>query len=79
MHQVEGVVGVGSGVTYHIEDIEVVPVQEGPVIYDPLDIDICMNEVGVVFVRQETPPDISMTWVELNELRRIGAFRRPEW
>jgi len=28
VHQVEGVVGVGSGVTYHIEDIEVVRPEE---------------------------------------------------
>jgi len=48
------------------------------VIYDPLDIDICMNELGVLFVRRDEN-DISQTWVELNELRRIGAFRRPEW
>jgi hypothetical protein len=48
------------------------------VIYDPHDQNICMNELGVLFyLRAHDGGETS--WVELNELKRNGEFRRPEW
>lgn len=56
-------------------------------IYDPIDVNICMNEVGVLFYRRAPKaengtvrkPGDETEWVELNELKRTGEFRRPEW
>jgi hypothetical protein len=48
------------------------------VIYDPEDLNICMNQLGVLFYRR-AHDDGSTDWVELNEARRTGEFRRPEW
>ena len=46
-------------------------------IYDPMDMNICMNEVGVLFYLR--PEGEEPRWVELNEMKRNGEFRRPEW
>ena len=48
-------------------------------IYDPVDQNICMNEVGVLFCLRANPQGDEHDWVELNEMRRNGEFRRPEW
>ena len=48
-------------------------------IYDPFDVNMCMNERGVLFYRRPQETDPTQQWAELNELRRTGEFRRPEW
>jgi len=48
-------------------------------IYDPIDTNICMNSVGVLFYLLQTPDGDDNAWVELNELKRTGEFRQPEW
>jgi hypothetical protein len=48
-------------------------------IYDPHDQNICMNEAGVLFYLRANPQGNDEDWVELNELKRNGEFRRPEW
>jgi hypothetical protein len=56
-------------------------------IYDPHDVNMCMNEVGVLFYRRAPLADDNRVrqigdeaeWVQLNELHRNGEFRRPEW
>lgn len=55
------------------------PTEGDIVIYDPLDVNICMNELGVLFYRRDEGAPPEETWVELNELKRNGEFRRPEW
>jgi hypothetical protein len=57
------------------------------VIYDPTDVNMCMNEAGVLFYRRaplRDPKEVRQIgdetdWVELNEMMRNGEFRRPEW
>jgi len=49
-------------------------------IYDPTDVNMAMNSVGVLFYRR--PEDSGQNlWVELREnIRKESAdFRRPEW
>lgn len=46
-------------------------------IYDPTDVNICMNEMGVLFYRR--PEGSVPEWEELNEMNTRGEFRRPEW
>lgn len=48
-------------------------------IYDPVDQNICMNELGVPFYLRADPQGEETDWVELNEMKRNGEFRRPEW
>jgi hypothetical protein len=48
-------------------------------IYDPVDQNICMNELGVIFYLRTSPDGTDNGWVELNEMKRNGEFRRPEW
>jgi hypothetical protein len=52
--------------------------EEAEVIYDPLDQNICMNEMGVLFYLRAHDGG-ETDWVELNEMKRNGEFRRPEW
>lgn len=56
-------------------------------IYDPSDVNMCMNEAGVLFYRRaplRDPGEVRQIgdetdWVQLNEMMRNGEFRRPEW
>lgn len=48
-------------------------------IYDPDDINICMNSKGVLFYRNPNAGPNQVEWVELHQLPKDWGVRPSEW